>query len=248
MALREEMEKQGGFLFRWRSYLPLVILPVLFIALPESGRIAQTLGDTARNVCMGISMTISFSGLLIRCLTVGYAPQGTSGRNTKEQKADLLNTKGMYSVVRNPLYLGNFLIALGIALFIGVWWLVLIFVLAFWLYYERIIFAEEEFLRRKFDPQFSLWAEVTPAFLPRPRKWRRPDLPFSLRTVLKREYTGFFVIAASFTFLEATVNLLAGGKLDMGLEWAMFFISGLATYLTLRTLKKKTRLLDVEGR
>jgi protein-S-isoprenylcysteine O-methyltransferase Ste14 len=250
MALREEMEKQGGILFRWRSYVPLVILPVLFVAFAEPGRIAQSLGETERDIlsCISISISISFFGLLVRCLTVGFTPKGTSGRNTNEQIADVLNTTGMYSMVRNPLYLGNFIIALGIVLFVGVWWFVLVFILAFWLYYERIIFAEEEFLRRKFDPQFGLWAEITPAFLPNPRKWRRPGLPFSLSSVLKREYTGLFVITASFTLLRALIDLLAKAQLDMGSGWAIFFISGLVVYITLRTLKKKTRVLEVEGR
>jgi protein-S-isoprenylcysteine O-methyltransferase Ste14 len=248
MALREEMEKQGTFLFRWRSYVPLVILPVLFVALPEAGRIAQSLGDTLRDIWTSVAIAISFLGLLVRCLTIGYAPRGTSGRNTKEQIADVLNTEGMYSMVRNPLYLGNFIIALGMVLFVGIWWLVLFFVLAFWLYYERIIFTEEEYLRSKFDPHFELWAEDTPAFVPRLRNWRRPNLPFSLRTVLKREYTGFFIITASFTFLRALINLLAGVKFDMGRGWAIFFISGLVVYLSLRTLKKNTSVLEVEGR
>ncbi|MGC9453013.1 MAG: methyltransferase family protein, partial [Oceanipulchritudo sp.] len=51
---------------------------------------------------------------------------GTSGRNTKQQVAYSLNTTGFYSVVRNPLYLGNFFMYLGIALFTHHWWLVLV--------------------------------------------------------------------------------------------------------------------------
>lgn len=49
----------------------------------------------------------------------------------------------MYSIVRNPLYFGNLLIAIGLALLPGVWWLLLIVGLAFFIYYERIIAAEE---------------------------------------------------------------------------------------------------------
>ena len=60
---------------------------------------------------------------------MGFAPRGTSGRNTLGQVAEVLNTSGMYSVVRNPLYLGNFVIWLGLALFIKVWWCILIVVL-----------------------------------------------------------------------------------------------------------------------
>jgi len=153
-------------------------------------------------------MGVSFAGFLIRCITIGYVPEGTSGRNTKQQRADRLNTTGMYSVVRHPLYLGNFLIILGMMMFTQVWWIVLISVLMFWIYYERIIFAEEEFLRKKFGNLFLEWAEKTPAFLPRIKKWQKPDLPFSFRTVLNREYTGFFIITSSFTLLEIIGDIM----------------------------------------
>ncbi len=58
-------------------------------------------------------MVISFFGLALRVIVVGHAPYGTSGRNTREQVADTLNTTGMYSIVRHPLYLANYLIILG---------------------------------------------------------------------------------------------------------------------------------------
>ncbi|MGB8874133.1 MAG: hypothetical protein WCC75_12145, partial [Desulfobaccales bacterium] len=45
----------------------------------------------------------------------GLPPRGTSGRNTQGQVAETLNTTGIYSLVRNPLYLGNFLIWLGLS-------------------------------------------------------------------------------------------------------------------------------------
>jgi protein-S-isoprenylcysteine O-methyltransferase Ste14 len=71
--------------------------------------------------------------------------------------AEVLNTTWMYSLVRNPLYLGNFIIWLGLALFINVWWCTIIVILSFILFYERIIFAEEKFLREKFGKTFK-WA------------------------------------------------------------------------------------------
>lgn len=92
-------------------------------------------------------------------ITVGYTPKKTSGRNTKKgQVADYLNTKGMYSIVRNPLYLGNFFMGLGIFLFLCIWWVEFIYTLVFMLYYERIIFAEEQFLVKKFKQQYMEWA------------------------------------------------------------------------------------------
>jgi hypothetical protein len=115
------------------------------------------------------------------------------------------------------------------------------------LYYERIIFAEEEFLHEKFGQTFTKWAEKTPMMFPRFKNWQKPNLPFSLKTVLKKEYNGFFVIIASFTCLEVIDDLFYEGKLQISLFYCFLFGFGSAIYIVLRTLKKK-HLLDVEGR
>ena len=174
---------------------------------------------------------------------------GDFGRNTRAgQVADVLNTTGMYSIVRHPLYLGNFVIWLGVAMYCGVWWFVVIVVLLFWLYYERIMFAEEEFLRRKFGDTYVEWAAATPAFLPRLKGWRRAELPFSLRSVLRREYPGLFAIVAAFYVLKVYERVVIHRDPTVEPVWSGVFLAGLATFLTLRTLKRKTRLLAVEGR
>lgn len=125
-------------------------------------------------------------GLFIRCMVIGYAPRRTSGRNTDGQKAETLNTSGIYSIVRHPLYLGNFFIFIGMALFTQVPWFVLIAVLAFCLYYERIMFAEEKFLRGKFGDEYLRWADRRPAFIPSFKHYQKPALRFSFRNVLNR--------------------------------------------------------------
>jgi len=248
MALKDEFEKHGEWLFRRRSYLPFLILPILLVALKNSEGLEQAFGNLADGLWEAFCIVISLAGFTVRCITVGFVPAGTSGRNTERQIAESLNTTGVYSIVRHPLYLGNFFIFLGFALFIEVWWFTLIAVLAFWLYYERIIFREEEFLRRKFRDAFLEWAQKTPAFIPNFRNWQPATLPFSFKNVLQREYTGLFVITTSFTILEIFGDLLAEGELEINLPWVIMFIVGLTIYSTLRTLKKKTRVLYVEGR
>jgi len=248
MALREDMEKQGNWLFRWRSYLPLLIIPLFIVALRSSRMLVPIIGERGTGYWEFFAVCVSFLGLGVRCLTVGYVPWGTSGRNTKAQFAQSLNTTGMYSIVRNPLYLGNFIIVLGITLFIQVWWFALIVWIGFWLYYERITFAEEEFLRRKFGAQFTDWADKTPAFFPRFKNWNSPNLSFSLKTVIKREFSTFFSIVSTFFFLELGTNLLLEKKLKVHISWLIFYITGLAIYLTILTIKKKTKLLNVPNR
>ncbi len=137
---------------------------------------------------------------------------------------------------------------LGIALFPFLWWLALIYVLIFWIYYERIIFAEEAYLKGKFGDEFSEWAKITPAFIPRFNRYKKPDLPFSLKNVLKREYNGFFAVIIVMFALETVGDIFAKGKFDFDSGWLVLLGIGFVTWMTLRTLKKYTTILKVEGR
>jgi protein-S-isoprenylcysteine O-methyltransferase Ste14 len=246
MPIREEMERQGNWLFRWRGQLPLLFLPLIVLAMRESPWPSGdcTIHEVWEFLCLGVSLL----GLAVRCLAVGFTPSATSGRNTRHQRAESLNTTGAYSVVRHPLYLGNYLIALGVTLVPLVWWLPVVYTLAFWLYYERIMCAEEAFLRDKFGDVFVHWAERTPTFIPNPLAWRPPDLRFSPRTVLKREYTGLFVVVLLHCGLEYSEHYWFEHRLYGGVFWAALGIAGIAGYLVLRTLKQRTTLLRVPGR
>ncbi len=247
LTLRDEIRHQGDWLFRHRSYLPLVITPIFVLALTQADSLEahhETLDTAWKFFCLALGL----AGLGIRALVVGYAPAGTSGRNTVCQKADSLTTTGLYSLVRHPLYLGNFLSMAGVVLFLEVWWFGLVCALAFALYYERIMCAEEAFLEDKFGEHFRQWAQTTPAFLPRLHGWRRPALGFCVRTVLRREYTGIALLTLCFFLVE----LLGDGLAEH--EWQMDPLAlvavGLAAlaYVTLLTLKRTTRLLSVPGR
>lgn len=246
MALREELERSGNWLFRHRSYLPLVMFVPILLALHgfhyPSGR--HDLDLAWEMLCLAIGL----AGLGIRALTVGFTPAGTSGRNTAGQVASSLNTRGMYAMVRHPLYLGNYLMWLGPALFPRVWWAPVLLSLVFWLYYERIMFAEEEFLRRSFGAEYEEWAATIPPFFPHRLRWIPPTLPFSMRNVLRREYSGFFGLIATFMILEIVSDYEATGGFRLDPVWAAIFAASLVIYLVLRTLKHRTRILHVEGR
>lgn len=241
MALTHEFERLGNRLFRWRSYLPLLLVVIFLLALADLGKNPNRSlpGHSWELFCLALSSL----GLAVRVLTVGFVPRGTSGRNTRGQVAEVLNTSGIYSLVRHPLYPGNFLMWLGIALFLGVWWLALIIILTFWLYYEKIIYAEEAFLREKFGESFTVWAEQTPLFIPRFSRWQASALQFSWRSVLKREYTSFFAMISTFFSLHVLSRLWLQRTLALDPFWVIIFLISLIIYLTIRFLKKKTQLL-----
>lgn len=246
MASREDFESAGGWLFRWRTYLPFAMVAVAGLALIQYP--SPNWGKPAHELWEGMSLAVSLCGLAIRVFTVGHAPHGTSGRNTSRQVADTLNTTGAYSVVRNPLYLGNFAIGLGIALRPGLWWLALIYVLSFWLYYERIVFAEEAFLRRRFGARYLAWADATPVFLPRSRGYRKAELPFSLRNALRREYSGLLTLVVVMFVLESAGDLFAVPRRPLDTAWLAGLGITVVACAAVKVLKKGTTLLGVEGR
>ncbi len=253
MSLYETMVKHGHTMFRYRSYLPLLIIPPILIAMKESLWVEQMIGDGLEDVWVGLCFLLSLLGLAIRCYTVGYVPAGTSGRNTSAQRAHHLNTKGMYSIVRNPLYLGNFVIILGLLLSIKVWWLVLLGAMTFFIYMERIILTEEKFLEDNYGEPYKDWRARTPVILPNLTLWQAPDMPYSWKTVLKREYPGFIAIGAAFFITEFITDIFFEGEslrewvID-DLAWPVMLAVFLMIGLTLRYLKKHTNVLKVEGR
>ncbi len=253
MRLLDRIRQQGDTLFRFRSFVPLALLPVLLLAFPESERIDQGLGEAFDHLFFYTCLALSYAGLAIRWFTVGFVPAGTSGRNTHGQRAHELNTTGAYSVVRNPLYVGNFVAMLGVVLFIKVWWLAVIFALAYTLYIERVVATEEAYLRGRFGAAYDSWAARTPAFLPRFANWQRPAQGFSLRTVLRREYAGVLAVPLAYLFAELVMDVLIEGEplskwAATDSAWLVVTAAAAAVYMVLRTLKKHTSVLRVAGR
>ena len=246
--IANSIARQGNWFFRWRSYVLLGFIPlgIYAISFPEP---IETLFDATVDSAWEIGCTlIAFVGLGLRAMVVGQTPAGTSGRNTHGQVAEVLNTTGLYSVTRNPLYLGNAIIYMAIALFTQSVIFVLVMGLFLVLYLERIIAAEESFLADKFGAPYRDWTARTPVFLPDLSLWQPAPLPFSIRNVLKREYSGFFAIIAAVTVIDYAHEAFGEGETLLGLAWAAFFLAGAVIYVTLRGLKKHSSVLEVEGR
>lgn len=229
--------KVGDFLFRWRGYFPLILLIVGWKALflPEYlENISQALEDLFEISCVFLSLL----GILVRFLIAGYTPEGTSGRNTKAQKAEVLNTKGFYSIIRHPLYiLANFPTFLGYILFTQVWWLILLGIPLFFLYYYFIIKAEDHFLEEKFGDEWRSWAKKTPAFYPKFHLWVPFEGPFNLKKALKNINSTLFITVNIFALIDICKDLINEGELD----YTWFFISlfSLAFYLGLKIYLKR---------
>ena len=245
MSLVEEFDKRGNWLFKYRSFLPVVLYPLATIVSIFNLKQDITLPELTWSIAC---LSVSILGLIVRILVIGFTPKGTSGRNTEKQVAESLNTKGIYSVVRHPLYLGNFLMWLGIILYVNNVWFAIACSLLFWIYYERIMFAEEQFLKGKFGDQYLKWSMTAPPFFPSIKGWQTANLEFSVRNVLKREYNGLFAVGISFAYLNVLKNFLSTKEFMITNFWLYTLIVTFLIFIILRTLKKTTRVLHVDGR
>lgn len=246
MALIHSFEKSGNTLFRYRGQIPVIlfvmVVPVLYFSR------ATELSEITRTALTFLAILVSFLGFIYRAVAIGTTPKGTSGRNTTEQVAESLNNTGIYSMSRHPLYFGNYLMWIGIVIFTFNIYFVIIVSLAFWLYYERIMFAEERFLERKFGKDYIDWSNSVPSFFPCIRKYIKGKIPFSFITVLRREYSGVLATVFSFAFIDQLRFYFENGAFDVNRLSTYILLVTVVIVLILRTLKRSTKVLNETGR
>ena len=125
-------------------------------------------------------------GEFLRIWAVGYAGASTRAR-TLGAARDLVTT-GPYSYVRNPLYLGNFLLSLGVCLVANVYWLVPVLIVGYFSQYIPIITLEEAYLLESCGSIYQAYRAAVPRLLPHLRAYPHPSLhDFSWARALKSE-------------------------------------------------------------
>jgi protein-S-isoprenylcysteine O-methyltransferase Ste14 len=147
-----------AFVFKNRGAL-LAAPAVLLAAFGKPSALSVTLG-----------LPIAFAGELIRCWAVGYSGVTTRGDTVT---APELISAGPYAHVRNPLYVGNFITALGFAIAFtgknpaGQKLALLTASLGTMLgVYATIIPHEEQYLRSQFGEEFDRYCETVPPIVP----------------------------------------------------------------------------------
>jgi protein-S-isoprenylcysteine O-methyltransferase Ste14 len=246
MLLRHQLEVHGNFLFKYRGELPvLLIVPGLFIFYYQ---ITSTPDFDWANFLSWYKfpcLAVVLLGQAIRAYAIAYAAAHTSGRNIHGQLANVINHTGLYSCVRHPLYVGNFFMALGVAMLSCNAWFVLVYVLVFWIYYERIIYAEEHFISQKFTDDMNEWATNTSTFIPAFSKFKKPESRFNWKKIIRQEKNGILAAFGIFFIYNIVENVAIHGKAFMGFDvWSIAFVASIVYYLIIRYLNKKTKVLE----
>lgn len=109
------------------------------------------------------------------------------------------------------------------------------------------MFAEEQFLRGKFGNQYLEWSKNIPAFLPNFKNFQKPTLSFSWKKVLRKEKNGLFAIFIIFFVFDTLGELIENETQYNYFIIAAFVLTGLS-YIVLKIIKKRTKLLEEENR
>ena len=166
-----------NFFFKFRSFTPIPIgLMIIYFARSTNSYLPM---GTALLIC----------GELIRIWAVSYAGGETRTRNVG---APTLCSSGPYAFVRNPLYVGNMLMYVGIVLIAGaanIFLMVATTFSFFLIQYSLIISLEEETLDNLFGEKYVEYKKNVPAIFPRLSRWNSNDkrIPASLGKTIKTE-------------------------------------------------------------
>ncbi|MFC2168538.1 methyltransferase family protein [Acidobacteriota bacterium] len=146
-------------LYKWRVRFG-------FLALILTVLVARS---SVSSILLGLCVTIV--GLALRLWACGHL---------KKEKE--LTTSGPYRYTRNPLYLGNVIIGIGVVIGSNSWWGILIFSLNFLVFYPIIILEERERMQKYFPLQYKPYSKNVPLFCPSFRpSWPKSPRKFSWR-------------------------------------------------------------------
>jgi len=228
----------GHFFFRYRNAIgPAVFLVALLVGTPS-----YPLDRDDLNLVLDLlGVSVALLGQALRIMTIGYEYIERGGRDRKVYASTLVQG-GVFAHCRNPLYLGNIMLALGIALVVhsAAFYLIVVPLVGF--AYVSIVAAEEAFLRAKFGDEYLRYCRRVNRWMPRWRGWTQSiaGMHFNWRRVLVKEYNTAFVLVFALTVVKLWSDYRVRGSavLPPGLVLLAALVIWLAAYFCVRTLKK----------
>lgn len=203
----------GTYLFRTRNYVfPVFIAALYLLAAPVSNPFAIIGFSAPKEV---LALLLVALGLLVRAIVIGYAYIKRGGLN-KQVYAETLVVEGMFSLCRNPLYLGNMLIYSGVFVMHGAPIVMALGIGSFWCIYIAIIATEEAYLRNKFGAAYGDYCKTTPRWIPVISRFTSATkgMNFTLRRVIAKDYSTFATAAIALSVTKI-YEIIARGDIDL---------------------------------
>lgn len=230
------MVKLGNFFFHYRNYLFPVFYLLMFI--PFIPRVTQNYFPL-----LWAGLAVLILGQTIRLVTIGMDYIKRGGKNRRIY-AEGLVTGGLFAHSRNPMYVGNVTMILGMGIMSNSIFYLLVMVPFFYFIYECIIRAEENYLRTHYGDAFDAYCADVPRWLPKLRGMADTfsSQKLNFKKMFYKEYNTTFVWMAG-----AILVALFNSYLIFGADFCYanrkyfigFFVLSALFYLGIRYFKKK---------
>lgn len=226
---RSLLERIGRVFFIWRNW---IFTPVL-LGFLIGARPVPFLGRPAADFWLDLAgFAVTLAGQAVRIAVIGCSTID-SGGTRRRPAANSLVTVGLLAHVRNPLYVGNFLVVTGLALIHNNPWAYLLGLPVVCFAYRGIVAAEEVFLAGRFGEEYAEYCRRVPRWLPNPRGLRRSfhGVRFDLRRVVLQEYGSMYLavgLPLALLLYEALLWPGSPQRAGVGVLWALFFLAAAA--------------------
>ena len=233
----------GNFFFRYRNALfPLIFAAGAFFLRPQI-MFNSTFAD---HILVVLGMLIALTGQAVRLLTIGFEYIHRGGKGGKVYAGRLVRG-GVYGLTRNPMYVGNGLIAIGITMHFGSTLGYLILIPGFLFVYQAIVAAEEAYLRNKFGAEYADYERLVNRYLPTLSHIRKSfaGMRFDWRKSIEKDFGTVVGLTIGLILIPVwRAYFLYGAEATRAAAWrALWLIVGvLAVYLFLLRLKRTKRL------
>lgn len=223
----------GNYLFKWRDKIFPLMMLLLILVKPAQGLVF----GIEENYLDVIGILTMIAGEVLRIGVVGLKYIKRGGLNKKVYADDLV-TGGFFTVCRNPLYVGNILIAIGALLVHAQPVLMAVGIGVTLFVYTAIVSAEENFLRNKFGDAYEVYCRDVNRWFP--NLMRLPaaaaGMTFNIRRVFVKEYTTMAGLAVGIVLLHTYEHYILTQTVPRQ-TWVEVFIIAFFT-ISIRVLKK----------
>ena len=183
-GLRAWNIEAGNFFFRYRN----AVFPAVFLLVVLTMRPRIIGGPSIDRLLILAGALVAVAGEALRLVTIGFDYIDRGGKNHKVYASRLVQG-GVYALTRNPMYLANGMIAIGMTMLTGSP-LTYVLVIPFFLFvYQAIIAAEEAYLHRQFGRDYEEYCAKVNRVFPSFRGIHRAfaDMRYNWKRSLKQD-------------------------------------------------------------
>lgn len=202
--------RAGRFFFHYRNGLFPVAYGVSAVLL-RPGLIVNPTVDRALGT---LGFLVVLLGELVRLATIGFEYIERGGKN-KQVYASHLVRSGVYGLTRNPMYVGNLLVVIGVAMIAGSPWIYGLTVPFFLFVYWSMVRAEEAYLLEHFGSEYAQYCRQVSRFFPSFRRFLESftGIQYNWRRAIRQELSTLALVLTGLVLVPV---------------WRTFFLNGAA--------------------